>query len=186
MAAVLEDSACTIPLTQGKAALVDRQDYENISKYKWYAKKYVTSGGKISYYAARTQRIDGTKKRAVVFMHNEILGKKCGFLPDHINRNGLDNRRFNLRFATRQENGANREPNRNGASKYKGVSYYKNNLSPRKWAARITINGKKIWLGIFETEIEAAQAYDLAAIEHFGTFAKINEYSKEELENVKL
>jgi hypothetical protein len=178
---------CTIPLTRGLFAIVDAEDYPEISKYKWYAVNGRHSG-KIAYYAARmlpTQRIDGTKKRPSVFMHNEILGRKDGFFPDHINHNGLDNRRCNLRFATKQQNGANREPNRNSRSKYKGVSYYKN-IGPKHWGARIRVNGKRLWLGFFETEIEAAQAYDLAAIEHFGTFAKINEYSSEDLENGKL
>jgi hypothetical protein len=175
MTETAEKNTYVVFLSQGKFALIDEEDLEKISKHKWHAKKKVESG-KAIWYAARNEYSRETQKCKTVLMHNEILG---GLFVDHINHNGLDNRRYNLRFATRRQNGQNRLPNRNGSSKYKGVSITKY----KKWIARIRVNGKAIWLGTFDTEIEAAQAYDLAAIEHFGTFARINEYSREELES---
>jgi len=164
----------SIPLTQGLFAIVDECDYERVSQHKWHARNCDKR-----WYACRKVN------NKAIYMHVGIAGKKAGFMTDHINGNGLDNRRCNLRFATCQQNSANREPSRNCVSKYKGVTYYKNTTS-KHWAARIGVNGETIWLGVFETEIEAAQAYDLAAIEHFGTFARINEYAKEELEDGRL
>jgi len=184
MTEIAEKNAYVIFLTHGKFALIDEEDLEKISKHKWHAKKKVESG-KAIWYAARNEYSRETQKCKTVLMHNEILG---GLFVDHINHNGLDNRRCNLRFATHQQNNQNRGKNKNHrfTSKYKGVTFYRKSKTARKLGARIKVNGKVIWLGTFETEIEAAQAYDLAAIEHFGAFAKINEYSREELENGKL
>jgi hypothetical protein len=161
---------CTIALTKGLCAIIESDDLEKVSQYKYHAMRHGNT-----WYAARST------KGGTVFMHEDIIGVKEGFEIDHKNGNGLDCRRENLRHCTRSQNLANQRRRKyKGSSKYKGASYKK---QKRKWAAQIRVNGKNIWLGYFETEIEAAQAYDLAAIEHFGTFARINEYSRKELEN---
>lgn len=91
---------------------------------------------------------------------------------DHINGNGTDNRRENLRIASHAQNLANRDGWRNSSSKYKGVTFYKRD---QKWQAKIAPHGKSIHLGYFEDEMEAAKAYNAAALQHFGAFARLNE-----------
>lgn len=152
-----------IPLSQGKYALVDDADYERVSQYKWYC----TNG----YAVRREQRVHGGKKRIKAFrMHREIIDAPPGLDVDHINRNRLDNRRDNLRFATPTQNAINRGP-QPGTSRFKGVSWFKlNNV----WRAKIGINGEKVHIGCYDNEIEAAKAYDDAAHEHFGEFAYLN------------
>jgi len=96
------------------------------------------------------------------------------YLPefiDHINQNKIDNRIINLRSCTKQENSMNRRSNKNTSSKYKGVSWHKN---AKKWMAKIKIDSKAKHLGYFQTESDAAKAYDKAALEHFGEFACLN------------
>lgn len=92
---------------------------------------------------------------------------------DHKNGNTLDNRRTNLRLATRSQNACNAAPYKGGKSKFKGVSWHKSN---KGWQACITKNSKRYYLGCYPTEIEAAQAYDSAAIELHGEFARLNTY----------
>jgi hypothetical protein len=105
-------------------------------------------------------------------IHRIILGLSKGddLQVDHINRNGLDNRRENLRVCTHQQNQMNR-PSRGGSSSYKGVDW---RTSHNKWRASIKLNQKKKFLGHFQTELEAAQAYDAAAIILHGEFALLN------------
>lgn len=158
----LEVSVKEIPLTQGMVALVDDGDYEELSKYKWWAEKR----GKhhIRYYARRKTHVDG--RRINEFMHCTIMGHVG---VDHKNGNGLDNRRENLRVATQAQNMANRRSNANSASSYKGVK-----LVNRRWRARIKPDGKPIHLGYFDTAEEAARAYDWAAKRIYGEFALLN------------
>ncbi len=111
-------------------------------------------------------------------MHREIASLRIRKLSenevvDHRNRDGLDNRSENIRIATRSENHANSKKYKNkGASKFKGVGWDKVN---RKWRAKIMIDYCTIHLGRFDSEIEAALAYNKAAIKLFGEFALINE-----------
>lgn len=147
-----------IQLTQGKVALVDDADYEWLNQFKWYAlllsDKY--------WYARRS-------KRPVVLMHRLILNPPEGMDSDHINRNGLDNRRSNLRVCTRSQNQHN-SISKGGKSKYKGVYLFNG-----KWGARIMSNYNNTFLGCFNSEIEAAEAYNRAAIKYHGEFARLNE-----------
>lgn len=105
-------------------------------------------------------------------MHREILNVPAGLECDHINGNSLDNRRANLRAATRQQNcWNNRKRKPNSLSKYKGVSFSKRG---KPWKATLTVDGNWIYLGSYNSEKEAAKAYDKAAKKHFGEFAKLN------------
>ena len=169
-AGAIADSICTIPLTKGLFAVVDKCDYERLSQYKWFAKRCGHS-----WYAAR-----GLKGRTY-FMHWGVLGRKEGFITDHINGNGLDNRRENLRFATQSENRRNRRKWQ--GKNYKGVRYRED---MKKWEALIRVDGKLKSIGYFDRAIEAARAYDRAALEHFGEFARINEYSRRKPESVQI
>lgn len=163
-----------IKLTQGKVALVDDEDFERINQFKWCAdfinKKY--------WYAVRTIRKGKRKmnKQNLIIMHREILKlqKGDGKEIDHINHNGLDNRRCNLRVCSHAENQHNRKSNK--GSIYKGVRWYK--LS-QKWIARIGFNNKKKHIGCFNTSKQAAKAYDNAAKKYFGKYAYLNFPEKE-------
>ena len=150
-----------IRLTQGRVALVDDEDFEILSHHKWYAAK----GGN-TFYATRNITVDG--KRKTIRMQWEVMGGKS---IDHIDGDGLNNTRSNLRFCTQGENTMNRRKQENASSIYKGVSYYK---PYKNWKARIIINRKEIHLGYFDTEIEAAKAYNAKAVELFLEFANLN------------
>lgn len=142
-------------------ALVDDDDYAYINSFKWCIMK----AGK-TIYAKRSIRINGKKKGFL--MHWAIMSKKG---IDHIDHNGLNNQKSNLRICTQSENNMNRSKQENTSSPYKGVSFHK---SHKKWRANIKINGKQIHIGYFNTEKDAAKAYDLKAIELFCEFANLN------------
>ena len=111
-------------------------------------------------------------KNKNVKMHQVIMGTEEGKVIDHINSNGLDNRKTNVRFATSQQNSWNQRKQRgNSRSKYKGVHWEKKR---KEWRARITFKGRVVHLGRFDTEEEAAMAYDGKAREFFGEFAWLN------------
>lgn len=149
-----------IPLTQGKFAIVDAEDYDRLSQYQWYASKC-----KNTFYALRHTG------RATIVMHRQIMHAPKGVLCDHKNHNGLDNRKTNLRLCTNAQNSFNRKPKTNGTSKYKGVCWHKSN---RKWSARVSCNGRLYNLGYFDNQIDAAIAYDRKAEQIFGEFAYLN------------
>lgn len=155
-----------IPLTQGKVALIDEEDFETVSLFKWCADK-----GRRTYYAVTRNRING--KQIKTYMHRLLLNLGKREQGDHINSNGLDNRRsVNLRCSTSSQNSMNqRKQNRKTSSKYKGVYWSKNR---KMWHVRINKNGSQINIGHFYEEDAAGQAYNFVAKELFGEFAKLN------------
>jgi len=147
-----------IPLTQGKTAIVDEQDYARLSKHKWHALK---RGG--LWHAVRQKGI---------YMHRVILDAQKGQEVDHIDGDGLNNTRSNLRFVSRQQNMMNsRKKSALASSKFKGV-WWDRNL--RKWRAGINLDGDCVHIGLFDSEEDAARAYDRRAREAFGPFAHLN------------
>jgi hypothetical protein len=111
-------------------------------------------------------------------MHREILNASDGMECDHINHNGLDNRKVNLRLCTHQQNCFNKKPQPNNTSKYKGVAW---NDESKKWQASIMHNGRKIHIGYYDYEADAAIAYDDYAAELFGEFAYLNHTHRPEI-----
>jgi len=146
-----------IALTKGKFAIVDAADFEALSKYKWHAMEV-----KGKFYAKRS--VPG----GAVLMHRQIMQPGPGMVIDHINSNGLDNRRVNMRECTPQQNGCNGRP-REGTSRFKGVSRHGD-----KWVAQIMYCGEALRLGVFDDEVEAAKARDAKAYELQGEFAYLN------------
>lgn len=167
-----------IPLTQGKFAQVDDEDFEWLSKYTWHAQLST----KVWY--ARTPIKTGRNKYCITPMHRLIMGctKGDGKIVDHKDHNGLNCQKNNLRFATKAENNVNRRSI--GASKYLGVIL----LKPKRvlssgvmkiydrivWGASIKLKGKRIYLGRFKKEEDAALAYNQAAFKYYGEFANLN------------
>lgn len=157
-----------IPLTQGYKTIVDDCDYDFLMQWKWH----VCIGHQTVYAMRNSEFIGGnylTGKRHHIMMHRVLNGTPDGMDTDHINGNGLDNRRENLRTATRSQNMWNRHPNRKGKSRYKGVSWHKQH---RKWIANIQVQRKRIFLGLFRNEKEAADAYAKRAAIEFTDFNK--------------
>lgn len=152
-----------IQLTQGRVALVDDDLYDELNKFKWCADKE----GK-TFYAIRAIKIDG--KKTTQRMHCVIMNAKG---VDHRDGNGCNNTRENLRVCTQSENLMNTRKRENTSSIYKGVYFHK---LAGKWQARIAISGKRIELGLFELEADAARAYNARAIELFGEFCSLNKF----------
>jgi hypothetical protein len=138
-----------------------------LSKYKWFAQR-----GRETFYAVRIGRVSEARCGKNIWMHRAILGLNEGVMCDHINHNGLDNRRANLRPATHSQNMCNRPKTKSRCwSKYKGVSF---KTIQRKWVADIQVHGESKFLGYFDDEIEAAKAYDEAARKYHEEYAVLN------------
>lgn len=159
-----------IPLTQGKMALVDAEDYEWLSQWKWRAQK--DPGGR-TWYAMRLVRDTGPgpHRQRVVRMHRLIMGTPAGMGTDHADHDGLHNCRGNLRICTRSQNAANGRLNANNTSGYRGVTWARRQ---KRWMATIGYKGKNLHLGYFRSGAEAAEAYNEAAVAIFGEFAYLN------------
>ncbi len=147
---------------------MDPDDYTHLARYKWHA----TGRRKNSYYAARTSFIK-SGERQLVLMHRQIINAPDNLFVDHINRNSLDNRKVNLRPASRAQNVRNRVKFKSHkySSKYKGVTWRR---GKKPWAAHIMANKKSIRLGSFHSEFRAAEAYDRAAKKYHKEFAVLN------------
>jgi hypothetical protein len=155
-----------IELTQGKVALVDDEDYGWLNQWKWFADK-----NKNTFYARRQGKTNNGKQSAIR-MHRLILNATNKETEvDHYDMNGLNNQRYNIRLCTGQQNRMNQKSRQGTSSKFKGVAW---NKARKKWHARIGFNGEKKHLGLFISETEAALAYNKAATELFGEFARLN------------
>lgn len=157
----------TVSLTQGKETLIDDEDFEKVSVFKWWAQN--TESG---YYAVTRM---GNK---LIYLHRFLLGiDSPKMYVDHKDRNGLNNRKNNLRIANASQNGSNRKSKANSASSYLGVSILNVKIKGkiyRYWRALINTKSGAVFLGSFKTEKEAAIAYNEAALLVHGEFANIN------------
>ena len=150
-------------LTSGAVATVDDSDYAELSKHRWYP---VPKGNTV--YAA-TWIPQNNARGLDVSMHRMITCSLPGVLIDHKDRNGLNNTRANLRIATVSQNGINSKIRSDNTTGYKGVK--KNKYG---YVAQITVRGKDVSIGSYDTDVEAATAYNAEAIKYFGEFAMLN------------
>lgn len=155
-----------ITLSRGLKTVVDDEDYEYLSKFKWYADKVYNGAG---FVVRRDERINGKKKSYL--MHRVIMGNPDGLEIDHLDHNGLNNCKCNLRRCTHSQNLMNQSQQQLKSSQYKGVSWSKVCC---KWHAYIKCKGKRYHLGYFTKQSDAAKAYNAAAKVLFGEFAYVN------------
>lgn len=161
-----------IKLTQGKVALVDDEDYEWLNQWRWHARK-----DSKTYYAGRSVYMGGGSKNPrirTISMHRLIINIPDGIDVDHIDHDGLNNQKHNLRIATRTQNQYNRTSRHGSSSKYKGVTILQKGKEKGRISAEIRCGKKRICLGHFRNEEDAARAYDQKAKELFGEFATLN------------
>jgi len=158
----LPDSALLIPLSRGTYAIIDTDNLRILNLYRWSLVGCKTG----TRYARRF------KNGQTIYMHREIMNAPAGMEIDHMNGNGLDNRRAILRICTEAQNQQNSKKRTGKSSVFKGVSWEKDR---RKWRASIKpVNKKRFNIGRFVSEIDAAKAYDVEALYYFGEFAKTN------------
>lgn len=154
-----------IPLTKGQVALVDDEDYTWAASIRW---QYSATGGE-GRQGYAISRPGSRKTVKTVYMHRVIAGARRGEVVDHIDGDKLNNRRSNLRPCSHTENARNRPKTARNTSGFKGVK-----REGRRWIATIRVEGRQRRVGAFDTVIEGARAYDIAAIEHYGEFARLN------------
>ena len=178
---VNKSAKIVIPLGDGLATWISPED-EDIASIGWRAKRSGT-GKYTHYYAVHSWKMGDLRGEwnlhTMVWERANNQDLPENMLVDHINRDKLDNRRSNLRLATRTQNEANKRKRRTqsggrASSKYKGVSFMKGEKRTKPWRATITIEGKVVPLGVYATQEEAALAYNKAAVKYFGEFSKLN------------
>ena len=157
-----------ITTKKGQEIIIDDEDWEKVKDYTWHADKIRN----ILY--ARTSTYDGVKQTWIT-MHRLLMGNPIGMVIDHIDGNGLNNQKSNLRICTNQQNCANSRK-RHGASQYKGICWHNDT---KKWSAHICSHWHQSFLGYYENEIDAAVAYNIAAKRLFGEFANLNVIERE-------
>jgi hypothetical protein len=158
----MPDGSVRVELSQDQYAVIDAEDWEVASSYRWYAWRSHPSS---TWYAASS-----TPSRRI-YMHRLLAGNPKGLQVDHKDGSGLNNRRSNLRIATSQQNQQNRGMDSRNTSGFKGVKW---NARRGHWVACIRANGKDLYLGSFKNAEDAARAYDAAARTHFGEFVAVN------------
>lgn len=153
-----------IAITHGQVAFVDDEDFDFLMQWKWRAFFYGNH-----FRATRREWISG--KDTLFYMHREILQAPVGSMVDHRDGNPLNNQRSNLRLCTNAENVRNSPKHKDNTSGYKGVSWHE---KTQKWLAQIRYGDKRHYLGLFDSAVDAAFAYDIAAVEMHGEFARTN------------
>lgn len=155
-----------LQLTKGKIALIDDADLPLVNRWKW---GYVPRSNGVGGYVARWE--SGGSSRTTIYLHRQLMNAQPCQQVDHINGDGLDNRRSNLRLCSQSQNFANRRILPQRSLPYRGVYYDKRRSN---YFAAIKVNGKSYRLGTFTNPKDAALAYDKAAQSHFGDFASLN------------
>jgi hypothetical protein len=155
-----------IYLGEGEFTIVEPPDYYAFAQFKWFL-----WGSGYNFYAVREVKIGPNKTRRS-YLHREIMKPRKGRVIDHRNVNSLDNRRDNLRHATRAQNNYNRRKTRKKTtSRFIGIHLEKRDCN---WKVQIRNQGKLIYIGRYDNEIDAARAYDCAALKYHGEFARLN------------
>ncbi len=157
---IMQSGVVEVKLTRGLVTIIDTEDLEFVSRWKWCAQR-----------SGNTDYAHRKHGKTTVKLHRALLDAPKGMQVDHINGNGLDNRRSNLRLCTQVENRRNSQKQTGSISEFKGVSKQKGR--DKAWTASLYV-GNKRYMRYFFTELEAALAYDAMAKEHFGEFAKLN------------
>ena len=155
-------NAAYVPLTRGYEAIIDAADVGKVERYVWHAmvKSHTVYAVRSDYSTGKMQKIG---------MHRAIAGAEEMQIVDHIDGNGLNNRRANVRIASVSQNCMNRKRAKNNTAKFKGVTYH---AKDQKWWARIMANGRRVSLGYFETAAEAGAAYGHASNLMHGEFGR--------------
>ena len=148
--------------------IIDDEDWEMVKLYNWHI-EYAPAT--LTYYV-NTNKCDNNGKQHNLRLHRYLTNCPKDKMVDHINHDGRDNRKSNIRICTHEENQWNRYKKRNNNNRYKGVSKSKKS---KKWRSYINVNTKAIYLGSYPDEISAAKAYNEAAIKYYGEFALIND-----------
>lgn len=158
-------------------AVVDDEDYEKVKDYNWQITYRSSNFYVFAHHRHGKKGSCGRRKRVTYYLHRLIMGleKDSKLVVDHINGDGLDNRKQNLRVCTIAENARNSRRKQKGTSKYRGVYYDKWTKADKPFKASISINNKTTHIGRFKTAKAAALAYNKAALKHHGEFAYQNE-----------